>query len=352
MPVKETESEIRPIERISPRKLLIAFWSFALLLVVLYSQEISSAVRLGVENEGLAEFLVVTTGVLDDFESSTGLRRAKSFLRTVRDSVHDTVVLVGGVPSSEGFVDKGPEDSLSAAGVDQPPDSISPVEIPEEPPHRILLVGSSSIQFALGRSLERSLEEYEGIEVLRFGRYSTGLARPDYFDWIEKAEELSESFSPDVVIAQVGGNDCQHLSDHQGQLVARFWTHEWDQLFSERLTEFIEIFQSGGAEVVTLGLPIVRESGFSKRASRLNSITESVSSQMGAKFVSLWEMTQSTAGEYRSELKLNGRTRSLRADDGIHLSLYGSNYVAGLISEIMKERFGLVVKNAQALESN
>jgi hypothetical protein len=63
-------------------------------------------------------------------------------------------------------------------------------------------------------------------------------------------------------------------------------------------------------------------------------------------------MTQSTAGEYRSDLKLNGRTRSLRADDGIHLSSHGSDYVASLISEIVQDKFGLSLKDEQVLESN
>ena len=85
---------------------------------------------------------------------------------------------------------------------------------------RVLLVGASSMQHDLGKQLEKRLGQYEELTVMRCGRHSSGLARPDYFDWAATLGELKGEFGPDLIIAQWGENDCQVLSTRDGKQVA------------------------------------------------------------------------------------------------------------------------------------
>ena len=68
---------------------------------------------------------------------------------------------------------------------------------------RVLLVGDSMIAGGVGIYLQRRLKKQAGFDVLRHGKSSSGLARPDFYDWFEigadlriRIREPSESLSP------------------------------------------------------------------------------------------------------------------------------------------------------------
>lgn len=206
-------------------------------------------------------------------------------------------------------------------------------------PLRILLVGDSTIQEGLGTELERLLESYEGVTVHRFGKYSTGLARPDYFDWSKKITELKAEFAPDLIIAHWGDNDCQGLSTEAGTFICHFGTDEWDQIYSERTRAIIELMQEGGAGAVVVGLPIMRSKNFSNKVERLNQVVEQAVASAGGIFIPTWEMTADADGKYMSKVEFNGASRIIRASDGIHLSTHGSAYVADGILAALKEHY-------------
>ena len=45
---------------------------------------------------------------------------------------------------------------------------------------------------------------------------STGLTRPDYFNWPDTLQDDVESYQPQVVVVTFGGNDGQPLKDDDG----------------------------------------------------------------------------------------------------------------------------------------
>lgn len=210
-------------------------------------------------------------------------------------------------------------------------------------PARVLIVGASSIQFELGREMEHAFDAMEGVQVLRFGRHTSGLSRPDYFDWMERSRELVAEFNPDLVIAQVGGNDCQGMTNEDEGVRAR-WddTDNWTQAYGERVQQFIQIYQEGGAQVVIVGMPIMRASSYRARMERLNDVTRRATEARGAWYISTWEMTSDTSGQYAERIELDGTSRAFRADDGTHLSLHGAIYVTRELVRILGERYRFV----------
>lgn len=208
----------------------------------------------------------------------------------------------------------------------QGPDAYAPAPFR---PTRVLIVGASSIQFELGRALESQLEERPGLVVERWGRHSTGLSRADYFDWIAKGVELADAFRPDLVIAQVGGNDCQVITRADGSEVARFPNEdEWNAAYAERVREFVGVFTERGARVVVLGMPIMRSRSFRAKMERLNGVAHDAVASTHERFVSTWAWTADERGEYRGTATIDGRERVIRADDGIHMTVHGANDVA------------------------
>ena len=63
------------------------------------------------------------------------------------------------------------------------------LQLPDPPRIPALIVGDSNIFGPLGKSLERSLGAL-GFDVKRRGKATSGLARPDFFDWSTEARRL------------------------------------------------------------------------------------------------------------------------------------------------------------------
>src|SRR6266550_7270589 len=66
---------------------------------------------------------------------------------------------------------------------------------------RVVVVGDS-LATGLGIYLERVLKP-SLVRVSRQGRISTGLARPDYFDWPQAMSEIVERFRPDLIVVML-----------------------------------------------------------------------------------------------------------------------------------------------------
>ena len=255
---------------LAPWAMLALCWGLALGMGALVGRELHAEAE---RNFALGEgprWQVAATAALERIGAVTGLARLREALESRKRAFYGTSFTVGGrqsppmvaaapadAPEEAGSVAAAPADASDQAESTAPADADAPDQAestaapagasdgaepiapapadasdeaePVAPaPRRVLLVGASSIQTDLGRALERRIEDELGVEVLRHGRHSTGMARPDYFDWNARALELSADFRPDLVIAQFGGNDGQGLTDRDtGRAVAPFFTDAW-----------------------------------------------------------------------------------------------------------------------------
>ena len=206
---------------------------------------------------------------------------------------------------------------------------------------RVLIIGASSIEGSLGIELERKLERIEGLTVRRWGRHSTGLARPDYFDWLEKTRGLAAAFRPDLVIAQLGGNDGQGITRANGSVVAQLNSKQWEDHYATRMREFAGVVSAAGSKLVYVGMPIPRDEVTRRRMARANRASKTAVEASGQLYLSSWAMTADEQGGYLKTITLGGRERGLRASDGFHLSTVGSDYVAGRIVGYLRTGFTL-----------
>lgn len=202
---------------------------------------------------------------------------------------------------------------------------------------RILLVGASSIQEELGAELERQLELLKGIDVRREGRYSTGLARPDFFDWTPELKKLIAEYKPDLVLAQWGGNDCQGLATKEGTFVAKTLTPEWDAEYAKRVKAIIGVMRDGGCQAAMIGMPSMRNKSFNEKTRRLNEVTSKAVAEAGGIFLPTWDLTVDAGGKYKTSISVGGKDKMMRAGDGTHFTNYGAEYVAGELVKRLAE---------------
>ncbi len=338
----------RCVTSLAPWAMLALGWGLALGMGALVGRELHAEAE---RNFALGEgprWQVAATAGLDRIGAVTGLARLREALEERKRVFYGTAFTVGGrqapppapVPTAasdeaESIAPAPDEASDDAERVVPAPDEAEP-SAPAPAPRRVLLVGASSIQTDLGRALERQLESDLGVEVQRHGRHSTGMARPDYFDWNARARELHADFRSDLVIAQFGGNDGQGLTDRDtGRAVAPFFTDDWDAVYGARLEAFVDLFSDDGVPVVILGMPAMRNAYHQSKMARINTVTRAASERAGAYFVDTFAMTADAAGNPLSRTEVDGRTRLLHAADGMHLSLHGSDMVAAGIVEAL-----------------
>lgn len=126
----------------------------------------------------------------------------------------------------------------------------------------VVIIGSSSVNGALGRMIEDELEA-AGLPTERHGRSSTGLARPDFFDWQEEIGELGELTTLRGVVVLLGGNDTQAVrlrreeSPDRGADSWIIWREEtrWTEVYVQRVHDLVEGLCTAGVPRVMMVLP-------------------------------------------------------------------------------------------------
>jgi len=316
----------------TPVAVVLSCWLLALFLGIFHGPSLGESAERKVALEETTELRSKVPRVLAWLSNLSGASRIAEATRGPKTALYDTKNTVGEVLAT------------SATLAPEPPAIPDPVE-EEEPtpspllePKRVLVMGASSIQYELGRALERAYKEREGVEVKRFGRHSTGLARPDYFDWPKKAQELADEFHPDLVIAQYGGNDGQGVTNHAGKGLARFGTDEWEEIYSARVTGVVESMRDRGATVIVLGMPVMKKKAFRKKIERINGVTRKAVEAAGATFVDTVPMTADEKGAYQRRAKVDGRLRIIRATDGIHMTAHGATMVSREVIALLEAR--------------
>lgn len=200
---------------------------------------------------------------------------------------------------------------------------------PQKEPLRVLLVGSSSMKGALGNVLESSLSQWSDVEVYRQGVGSSGLARPDFFDWVAEIERLKDEIQPHVVIINLGANDAQGVWTPRGWV---HWGHPaWRDTYGDRVEAILDATR--GRRVFWVGPPNMRSAVFSRRLADISSLIEKhVAAHEHARFVDAYSLTSDEAGKYVEEfVDFQGGTVTSRTVDGIHFTRRGAFLIAAKI---------------------
>ena len=222
----------------------------------------------------------------------------------------------------------------------EPEPEPEPVAPPVVYHQRVLLVGECNIEGGLGPLLQTQLEAVPGVTVKRYGKRSTGLARPDYYDWPARIRQLKDEFQPDLIVAYWGDNDCQSCLSPKGKSVAAWGSAEaWHAEYARRAAEAVALMREGGAEAVVVGMPNMRPEKFRKGIARVNSALAEGCAQSGGVFIDAWLFNTGADGAYLSQVEYGGKTRTFQGDDGIHFTSHGAKFMAARIFGELTARF-------------
>jgi hypothetical protein len=201
-------------------------------------------------------------------------------------------------------------------------------------PGPILLIGDSMMKVGVGPVLKRTLAEKFGTRVELDAKSSTGLARPDFYDWPQHAEKALSKDDYRTIVAILGTNDCQALT-HKGKRL-QYGTPGWKEAYQARLRGLIETLCQSGRRLIWLGLPPMKMSGFNKRIADLNDLIESETRQHAcATYVPTRRALGDARGAFVATRAFGPRKLPVRDPDGIHVTAHGGELVSELVVEAL-----------------
>lgn len=199
---------------------------------------------------------------------------------------------------------------------------------------RVLVIGDSMISGGFGLYLARSLGKDLGYAVTRRGVPSTGLARPDFFDWMEEARELVGDEPFDASVVMVGGNDVQGL--YMGPKEWIRWQDEgWADEYAHRVAALAELLAPDDQRLFWVGMPVMKPERLHSRMGRINTIYRAeMAIRRRSEFIDIWSLLAGPDGAYADRVDVpspDGEVRAgvrVRAGDGIHLTVAGARLLA------------------------
>ncbi|PRQ10228.1 SGNH/GDSL hydrolase family protein [Enhygromyxa salina] len=197
---------------------------------------------------------------------------------------------------------------------------------------KIMVLGGSTIHGALGKYIETALAE-AGFTTQRHAKSSSGLARPDFYDWPAAAKGYCQRFSPDAVVVMFGGNDGQGL--FMGEGAKPQWTRwedeGWKPEYRSRVEAFADAVAPNGEQIFWMGMPEMKSNKLDGRMKRMNGIYEAaMAARANGHYLSTRGLMPGVQG-YSEFAKIGGKEVRVRTEDGVHYTLHGAQIVADAI---------------------
>lgn len=242
---------------------------------------------------------------------------------------------------------------------------------PIDAAHFALVIGSSSIYGALGKTIARELTA-KGHRVVRLGVSGTGLSRRDRYDWLAVAGRLPVPNITACALVYLGVNDAQTMTVPRaggvpvlnddalggGPLMARkvarrkrrhmaaprakgsasllpsavSWrSPSWPSAYEDRVVEFVDLLCDRGVPKVMLLLPI------DVRPKQLDAALRRVrAAQINAAARSKCGVAIATEGDAP---RFFAQKTALRRPDGFHITRAGAQVVWHRIAAVVERAF-------------
>lgn len=233
-------------------------------------------------------------------------------------------------------VSGGPSPAPTGAAPEPPSDDTGPPTSAD--PARVLILGDSDAG-GFGPYLMGLLDDNGVTESDLFYKVSSGLSRPDFFDWPAEIAQRVPEADPDVVVVAFGGNDAQDLLiDGRAYPVT---TEEWQGEYGRRVAEVVDLLTQDGRTLVWVGIPNASSEDFTKRLEILRDVTEEQLAKHAddVVYIDTWDRFDGLSGGYADYVidPRDGRGKNVRADDGFHLNITGAEILALDIAKAVED---------------
>ena len=194
---------------------------------------------------------------------------------------------------------------------------------------RVVMLGDS-LADGLWGSLYRTYARCQTVDVVRLTEVSDGLAKTADNEWLARYIENAngrDTKVTDVVVVQIGANDITTIRN--GATRESFATDVWNAMYSKRVDGLATGLRDRAAALFWVGLPIVGNSEYEGPYQSISKMQAEVIEVAGGTFYDIHEHTMFGSEAFSMNGEFEGDLQKLRADDQIHFTTSGYDYVAG-----------------------
>ena len=200
-------------------------------------------------------------------------------------------------------------------------------------------MGDSMVQF-FGHVMVGLANDTGVIEASSEHQLSSGLSRPDFYDWPARIVEVIPSTDPDAVVMMYGGNDAQALVV-DGQ-IARPFSEAWVQEYSARVGHVMDLVTTDPDRVlIWVGQPIMESPDYDERMQQVNKVFAAEAAKRDRViYVDTRDLFRGPNGGFsRYVADADGQLADVRLSDGVHLSTVGGRW----LSQVLLDELGGLV---------
>jgi hypothetical protein len=236
-----------------------------------------------------------------------------------------------------GTVDTEPE---ATTPVDTEPVNTGPATADD--PATVFIVGDSDAG-TFGPYLQTLLDGTGIVETQLDYKVSSGLARPDFFDWPAEIDRKLPEVNPDIVVATFGGNDAQGLAVASGEFVVGDPVAneaEWTEEYQQRVGAVMDQLTEGGRTLIWVGIPNDDNPDVTARMAIQDQAAKAAAAERPEViFIDTWKRFSGRDGGWAEFVidPRDGEGKDVRADDGFHLNQTGAEILAIDIAQAIRD---------------
>lgn len=207
---------------------------------------------------------------------------------------------------------------------------------------RILVVGDS-LAGGLGAGITRMAQDDPRFDVINRFNESSGLSRPEMYDWSNAIEKIVADKTYDAVVILVGVNDRQDIRN--GNIRYPFKSPDWVKGYQSNVDRLLASIKAANAMTVWVSIPPMADPAFDADMRYLSDIHAKQVTANGGYFVDVRSKFLAADGRYIDRgPDETGAERKLRSRDGIGFFKQGNNRFGQLVlAEINRLAAGAIV---------
>jgi uncharacterized protein len=213
-----------------------------------------------------------------------------------------------------------------------------PRTIPTKDNPAIVLILGDSDAGGFGPYVQQALQRTGVVRSKISYVTSSGLARPDYFDWPSNMRAVVPDVNPDIVIATFGGNDAQGLRNPDKSWAVNHTPGsggddtDWRAEYGRRVGAAMDYLSKGNRTLIWVGIPNDDNPQNTARLKVQDEVVRAEASKRSGKvvFIDTWNLFAGPAGAWSPNAidPRDGVSKAVRRSDGFHLNDMGAQILA------------------------
>ncbi len=273
-------------------------------------------------------------------DASSTLSKSVGSEAATEDSLGNTPTTVVATPTTAPST-TAPATTVPSTTVPETTSTLPPLrDISSSEPIRVWAGGDSLGEY-VGSRLQYKVADLDLSTFTLDYHISTGIARPDYFDWPANLSNVmlandDPATRPEAIVYMVGGNDDQPMLGEDGKLATN--SAEWLVEYRTRVGLMMDITAYPGIRFYWVGLPPMQDDRREAIAVNVNAIlAEEAALRDWVTFVDIVPLLLGPEGDYQQYVVgPDGEPHKAREGDGVHVTARASQWISTIIWDLIQ----------------